>query len=84
MNENLIVVSAATTMGIEALKMALITQEWNSRQFVGGAIVFTALAGVGEFAPQPAGMFAALIMVTVLLKDGAPVINKLLGGNQNG
>jgi hypothetical protein len=65
-------------MGVEALKMAL-DGNWNSRQFVGGAIVFTTLAGVGEFAPQPAAAFAVLIMVAVLLKDGVPVITKLMG-----
>jgi hypothetical protein len=76
--QTLVVVSAATTMGVEALNMVLANGKWETRTLIGGAIVFTSLAGVAEIAPQPAGMFAVLIMVTVLIKDGGNVISAIL------
>lgn len=79
--ENLVLVSAIGVTGTEVLKVALTDQTYNARLFVGAGITFTIIAGFASFAPQVAGVFAATILVTVMLTDGALVIGKLMGAH---
>lgn len=80
--QKLILLSAVTVLGIEAMKAATTETEFTARLFVGGGITYTALAGVSEFAPGPAAAFALLLMTTVLLNDGPPTLQYIMGNHK--
>lgn len=50
--------------------------------FIGAGITFFGISAVGEFKPEIAGPFAALVMTTAGLFNGVPALEYLTGSGQ--